>query len=140
MLLGLLSTKWIALGCAGGLILLIAIMFLTVMIAKRNQKPKDTNTDRSLVETNANRVDVLITLSGDNAEAVANLKKLQEKLRFLPPVLDERAFAIDNKIRNLLDDLKIALTKSGGEDSKKTENIFKDIDVLIAERGAIVNL
>lgn len=140
MLLGLLSTKWIALGCAGGLILLVAIMFFTVMIAKRNQKPKDTNTDRSLVETNANRVDVLITLSGDNAEAVANLKKLQEKLRFLPPVMDERAFAIDNKIKNLLDDLKIALTKSGGEDSKKTENIFKDIDVLIAERGAIVNL
>lgn len=139
MLLDLLSVSPIVYGCVAAVAAFLVLCFVIVMV-NRKKAPKDTVTDRNLIETNANKVEVLITIAGDNAETVESLKKLQEKLRFLPPVRDERAFAIDNKIKNLIDDLKIALTKSGGEDSKKTENIFKDIDVLIAERGAVVNL
>ena len=52
----------------------------------------------------------------------------------MPSVKDD-VFELDKKITNLIGDLKIALTKTDGEEDKKTENLIKQIKLTIADRG-----
>ena len=91
--------------------------------------------DRELIATNQKSIETLITLS-TNEEFDETLKKLQEQLKYLVPSRSEKTLKYDKKIKDALEDLKIALTKNGdAEDNKKVPSIVQDIKVLISDRN-----
>ena len=104
---------------------------------KKKESVKNTE-DRELIEMNSKMVDALIVLSS-NEEFDEQLKDLKEKLKYLVPSTDEKVLKGDKKIKEALQDLKIALSKNGDvEENAKVKNLFKDVEVLIAERNMYV--
>lgn len=103
----------------------------------RRKKAAEKNADdRELIEANSKAIEALLILAENNEQLSADLKELQEKLKYLMPSTDSKVIDADKKIRNLIGDLRIALNKSDGEDSKKTERYFTDIRLAIADRNA----
>lgn len=118
-------------------VIAVAALVVVVLIFKR---PKKTVADitidnRELVGENAKAVEGLIVLAGDNEELVKELKEVQEQLKYLIPSEDRKVIDYDKKIKNIIGDLRIALTKSDGEESKKTEELIKDIKLAVADRN-----
>lgn len=101
---------------------------------QNNKKAVKTKEDKELVEINSKTVESLIVLAKENEMIVAKLKSLQETIRYLIASGDPKVMDYDKKIRNLLQDLRIALTKSDGQNSKKIDDILVDLDVAIADR------
>ena len=105
----------------------------------RRKKDSEKNADdRELIETNSKSIEALLVLASDNAELSDGLKELQEKLKYLVPSTDSKVIDADKKIRNLIGDLRIALTKSDGEESKKVDRYFTEIKMAIADRNVRV--
>lgn len=102
---------------------------------RRKKVADKVKEDRELVETNSKAVEALVVLAEDNAELISELKDLQEKIKYLIPVENSKVVDCDKKIKNLIGDLRIALTKSDGEESKKVSNILTDIKLAIADRN-----
>lgn len=92
--------------------------------------------DREIIEHNSKAIDALLVLAEENDEFKGELLELQEKLKYLVPSADSKVIDGDKKIRNLIGDLRIALTKSDGEDSKKTSRYFQEIKMAVADRNA----
>ena len=102
----------------------------------KKKKSVANSEDRELIESNSKSVDALIVLAGDNSEYIKDLQELKEKLKYLMPSPDSKILDYDKKIKNNLDDMRIALTKADGEESKKVDRYFTDIKLLIADRNA----
>lgn len=91
--------------------------------------------DRDLVDMNSKAVESLVVLAEGNEELSGQLRELQEKLRFLIASEKKEVCDFDKKIKNLLEDMRIALTKSDGETSKKVANIVTQIKLAVADRN-----
>ncbi len=123
---------------AGGLAIVILVIVLFVALRKRSKGTvaEKTLDDRELIAENSKAVEALFVLAEDNASLVEELKALQEKLKYLMPSDDSKVTEYDKKIKNLIGDMRIALTKSDGEDSKKTDAILTDLKLAVADRSA----
>ena len=92
--------------------------------------------DREIIEHNSKSIDALLILAEENEEFKSDLLELKESIKYLVPSYDSKVIDADKKIRNLIGDLRIALTKSEGEDSKKTSRYFQEIRMAVADRNA----
>ena len=92
--------------------------------------------DRELIKQNAAAVDALIVLAEGNTSMTEQLTDMREKIKYLVPVEDGKVSDFDKKIKNLLGDMRIALVKGDGEDTKKTERIMQQIKLAVADRNA----
>ncbi len=96
--------------------------------------------DRDQIAVNSKMIDVLTTICKDE-EFIPELEKLKEQITFLQPSPNHKVYEADKKIKNRIDDLKIALVKGNAKSddvSEKAENIFEDIRMMIAERNVLV--
>lgn len=91
--------------------------------------------DRELIEANSKSIEALLVLAENNPEVTESLKQLQEKIKYLVPSAESKVIDADKKIRNLIGDLRIALTKSDGDESKKVDRFFTEIKMAIADRN-----
>lgn len=132
------AVNWAVVGpvigvAAGGLLLLIVALML------RKKKPKANpggDADRQLVDQNAKAVDILIAIV-TSEEGKAALAELRDKLKFLMPSASDGAYQKDCKIKNMLDDFKIAVTRKP-DDMNVISNNIRDIEIVIAERNTNV--
>lgn len=107
------------------------------MCFKKKTNAESNMTDRELVEKNSRTIDVLIELNR-NEEFEAELRNVQETLKYLQPSTNHKIYEADKKIKNAIGDLKIALNKvSDDEPNKKVEALMRDLKVAIAERNVI---
>ena len=95
-----------------------------------------THEDKALIEQNYKSADALIVLAAGNEALVSEFKDLREKLKYLIATENNDVVSYDKKISDLIGDMKIALTKDGGEFTKKAENTLTQIKLAIAERNA----
>ena len=91
--------------------------------------------DRELIEANSKAIDTLLVLAEGNADITNELSQLQETLKYLIPSVESKVMDADKKIRNLIGDLRIALTKSDGEESKKVGRYLSEIKLAVADRN-----
>ena len=116
-----------------GVAFLIAIP-LSIILRKKNT-PTDGElllASRNRIQVNAQTVEVLRTLTSDEAQ-LAELAALQDKLRYLTPSEKKEVQAIDDKILNCLQDMKVQLTKGDPLSSMQA------VETLIAERSVYTN-
>lgn len=90
--------------------------------------------DREIIERNAKSVETLKVLGGETYKA--KLDELQEKLKYLIPSTDKEVIRCDEKISDRLDDIKIALNKSGDAPSQKVDDGLQAVYLVLADRGA----
>lgn len=101
---------------------------------KRRKQSDKALEDRKLISTNEKSIDVLIVLAGENEEFIKKLHGLKEKLKYLIPSDNVKDF--DKKIKDQIEDLRIVLIKSDGQELPKiAENILTQINVLICDRN-----
>lgn len=105
---------------------------------KRKTNAQKNLNDRELIEKNAGTLQSLISIATE--EMVEELKKLQEEVKYIIPLVDSRAYDLDKKIRNLIDDLKIELVKAkeGDKAQNKISGIIRELKLKIAERKALI--
>ncbi len=103
---------------------------------KTADKVKD---DRELVEANSKAIDALVILAEKNSEVIEKLKELQIKLKYLIPSLNPKVVDCDKIIKNKIGDMRIALTKSDGETTKKVTDMLTDIELAVADRNTNFN-
>ena len=102
---------------------------------RRKKEADKVMEDRELVSHNEKSIEALIVLAGKNEEFINELRLLKEKLKYLTPT--DAAKDYDKKIKNQIEDLRIILVKSEGQDlPKKAETIRTQIEVLISDRNA----
>ena len=104
------------------------------LFGKKRAKDKVSG-DKDLIEENAKAIEALLILAENNEEMKSELKSAQEKIKYLPPSEDSKIFDFDKKIKNLIEDMRIALVKADGESSKKVENVLTQIKLTIADRN-----
>ena len=102
---------------------------------KKKKVADKVKEDRELVETNSKAIDALVVLAKDNVVIADELKALQEKLKYLIPSENSKVVDCDKTIKNKLGDLRIVLTKSDGESTKKANDILTDIKLAVADRN-----
>ena len=95
--------------------------------------------DRDLIEVNSNSIDALIVLASD-AKMIDELKALKEEIKYIIPLVDDKAYSMDKKIGGIIGDIKIELYKDKDDEkaAAKLERLFKDLKVAVAERKAII--
>lgn len=128
---------------AVGVIVVGAIIAFVLykLVGSKNSNVHDKDKvkeDREIIEANSKAIEALVVLADDNDEMKNELKELQEKLKYLVPSGDFKVIDGDKKIKNLIGDLRIALTKSDGDDSKKVERNLQEIKLAVADRNARV--
>lgn len=102
---------------------------------RRKKVADKVKEDRELVETNSKAIEALIILAQNDDVIVNELKGVQEKLKYLVPSDNSKVFDYDKSIKNKIGDLRIVLTKSDGEVTKKANDILTDIKLAIADRN-----
>ncbi len=125
------------------IIVVVAAVFVGVITAafiftrRRKRSVDETVLDsRDGVNENARTVQVLKALAEGKPDMQAKLEELYDKLKYLTPSAEDDVAVIDEKIKGVLGDIKIELTKTRGEEgSGKAEKYIGDIKVLIAERS-----
>ena len=105
------------------------------IFGKKKMSVKVRN-DRELIGENEKAVDALIILAGDNESLVQQLQEIKEKIKYLLPSEDGKVYDFDKKIKNLIEDTRIALVKADGEASKKVDNALLQIKLVISDRNA----
>lgn len=117
------------------LLLVVLIVVIKVIVSKKKKtEAQKTIDDRELVATNSASFEALIVLAQENEELITEMNALQEQLKYLVPVEDAKVADYDKKIKNLIGDLRIALTKSEGEETNKTKDILLDLKLAVADR------
>ena len=103
----------------------------------RRKKESDvTAENRAQISVNARSIEALIILARENEAFVAELRALQEKIKYLKPSAERTVISYDNKIKGLLEDLRIVLVKAEGNLPPKAESILTQIKVMVADRNA----
>lgn len=105
---------------------------------KKTNAEKNKN-DRDMIEANSKMMEALIVLT-DNADLKADFKAIEEQIKYIIPLVDDKAAEMDKKIKNAISDIKIELVKDRADDkaTAKLNGLVKDLKVLIAERKALV--
>ena len=76
-----------------------------------------------------------LKVATDNAEILAKIDQIQEKIKYMNPTLDKTAQNFDKKINDAIGDLKISVMKIKTEDDvAKILTSFKHLDMLVADR------
>lgn len=102
---------------------------------KKKKMGEKTKEDRELIEANSKSIEALIILAKDNDELIKQFKQLRETVKFLIASDKSKVLDYDSKIKNLIGDLRIALTKSDGEGSKKIDDLIVELKLAIADRN-----
>ncbi len=105
-----------------------------MLFFKKKSKAESNKKDRDLIEANSQKMDALIVLAEE--ELKQDLEKIKEEIKYIIPLTDDKAYKMDEKMRNLIDDIKIELVKD--KSTIKVANLIKDLRVMIAERKALV--
>lgn len=105
-----------------------------MLFFKKKSKAESNKKDRDLIEANSQKMDALIVLAEE--ELKQDLEKIKEEIKYIIPLTDDKAYKMDEKMRNLIDDIKIELVKD--KSTVKVANLIKDLRVMIAERKALV--
>lgn len=106
---------------------------------KKKEKPAEkSKADHDTIEVAANLMGTLIVQAEDGEEEIVeDLKKLQEKIRYMTSSRDEKVMNYDKKIQNKINDFKVVmLKKSGVERKKAVDEFIRDVSILIEERNA----
>ncbi|MBO7293206.1 MAG: hypothetical protein J6V07_04655 [Clostridia bacterium] len=105
---------------------------------KKTDAEKNTG-DRELIAANAEAIKAMTALTSDG-EVKAELTRLENDIRYLIPLTDERAMTADKKIRNLIGDLKIELVKDKSDEkaAAKLQAAIKELKIAVAERRAMI--
>lgn len=103
---------------------------------KKKKVAEKVKKDRELISENERAIEALVILCKDNEEIAAELKSMQEKLKYLTASEDGKIYDFDKKIKNLIEDMRIALVKADGETSKKVENALLQLKLTVADRNA----
>ncbi len=125
------------------IIVVVAAVFAGAIIAgflfnskKRRSVDETVLESREDVSENAQKVRVLIALAEGKADTVARLEELYDTLLYLTPSAEDEVAVIDGKIKRVLDDIKIELTKTRGKAGDgKTQSLMDEIKVYVAERA-----
>lgn len=107
-------------------------------MCKKHDKARVSAEDRELIEFNANAIDGLIIMAGDDVDIIDALKRLQNKLRYLIASDNQKVLKIDGVIQNQLQDLKIYLNKSKKIENSFIEESIKEIEVSVVSRNNLV--
>lgn len=107
-------------------------------MCKKRDKSRVSAEDRELIENNANAVNALIIMSGDNADVIDALKHLQNKLRYLIASDNPKVLKLDGIIQNQLQDMKIYLNKAKTIDMSVIDESVREIEVSIVSRNNLV--
>ena len=103
-------------------------------LLRRKKKSEKVTEDRELVSGNERSIETLTILAEKNEGLIKELRLLKEKLKYLVP--SDAAKEYDKKIKNQIEDLRIILVKSEGQDlPKKVDTILTQIKVLIGDRN-----
>lgn len=122
----------------------LAVALCLLLILKKKKKGK-TEKDiiyesKDLVSANAQTVEVLLVLAKGKEDTIKELKSIQDKLKYLSPSTNEKVKALDEKIKDVLGDLKIELSKKREEEKDdKVASLLEDIRVKIAERSTFTD-
>lgn len=105
---------------------------------KKKSKGEKNKIDFDLVQTNYKYVETLKVLAKneDDSTVEDKLTEIQNKLQFLIPSDNDKIKDYDKKIKNALEDVKIALVKDKAD--AKVLTLIKEVELAIAERNAIL--
>ena len=121
------------------LLLIIGIIVLIKKHGKNNTDAIKTMDDRELISENARSIESLIILAKENDELAAELRKIQEKIKYLIPSEDGKVRDFDKKIKAAIEDLRISLVKADpDEPNKKVESHLMQLKLAISDRDVKV--
>ena len=100
----------------------------------RKKVSQKVDHDRELIEENTKSIESLIILAKDNNAIVEQLKEIKEKIKYLIASDEDKVYDLDKKIKNIIDDTRIALIKADGETSKKVDDAITQIKLAITDR------
>lgn len=76
-----------------------------------------------------------LKVATENAEILAKIDRVQEKVKYMNPTVNKTAQSYDKKIIDAIGDLKISIVKlKSEEDLTKIMGEFKHIEMLVADR------
>ena len=108
---------------------------------KRRKMAGKVGDEREVIAHNAAAIESLIVLAKDDEELIQELKKLQEKIKYLTPSDNGKVADCDKKIKNLIEDMRIVLVKADKKSDEETlpakaRSILQQIKLTIADRNA----
>ena len=92
--------------------------------------------DKNLIEESEKAIDTLMILGEDDENLISNLRVIKEKVKYLVPSDDEKIYEFDKRIKNLIEDMRIALVKADRESLKKIKQILADLRIAIVDRNS----
>ena len=92
--------------------------------------------DKNLIEECEKAIDTLIILGEGDEELISTLRVIKEKVKYLVPSEDEKIYEFDKRIKNNIEDMRIALVKGDRESVKKIKQILADLRILIVDRNS----
>lgn len=108
------------------------------MCFKKRNKSKLIAQDRELIELNANAVDTLVVLAGENEEIIGALNDVQNKLRYLIASDNSKVYKVDEIIKNQLQDMKLYLNKPKKVEIEGVKDYIREIEVSIVSRNNLI--
>ena len=105
--------------------------FFSKLFGVKNKSEKVLS-DRELISENQKSIDAIIILAEDSRQLIASLNEIKEQIKYLTPSDDSKVIDFDKDIKGYLEDLRTAITKS---DDEKTQSLFKQIKLAIADRN-----
>ncbi len=121
----------------------VVLVLLILVVASHRRKGHSTDgektmDDRELISENERAMGSILILAEANEALVDELTKLREQIKYLTPVSDPKVVEFDKKIKNGIEDLRIALVKDGSEDNIKAINALQALRLLVSDRKAKV--
>lgn len=110
------------------------------MFFRNRTSSEKSNEDRELISENEKSINSLIVLANNNEEFISTLKSIQERIKYLIPSTDKDILDFDKKIRNIIGDLRILLTKNEGNIGKKEESLIRDLNLTIEDRSKFLDI
>lgn len=117
----------------------VAVLALLVLLLRKGKKrtpAEATANDRELISENERAMAALLVLCEGNEAFSEEIKKVREQVKYLTPVDDPKIVEFDKKIKNQIEDMRIALNKDGCEDNIKAINALTQLRLLITDRNA----
>lgn len=111
-------------------------MGLFKKIFGKKSSAEKVSANRELISENERAMDALILLAGENEEMIEDLKETKEKIKYLIPSDNPKVVEYDTKIKNSIEDMRIALVKADGEVDKKIKSMLMQIKLAIADRNS----
>ena len=108
---------------------------------KRRKMGEKVGNERELISHNERAIESLIVLAKDDEELIQELKRVQEKIKYLTPSDNGKVADYDKKIKNLIEDMRIVLIKADKKSDEETlpakaMSILQQIKLAIADRNA----